>query len=42
MYITNISDDYNDTLSLNKNCTSNEDNTDITIKALIFKIPSGL
>ena len=31
MYITNITDDYNDTLSINNNCTNNDNNIDITI-----------
>ena len=26
MYITNINDDYNDTLSINNNCTNNDNN----------------
>ena len=30
MYITNITDDFNDTLSVNNNCTNNE-NTNIEI-----------
>ena len=27
MYLTNITDDYNDTLSINNNCTINDNNT---------------
>ena len=42
MYITNTTDDYNDTLSININCTNNENNIDIIIPALIFTIPCGL
>ena len=48
MYITNVTDydnmtdDYNDTLSLNNNCTINENNIDITLPTLIFTIPCGL
>ena len=41
MYVTNFTDDYNDTLSLNNNCTNNENN-DIIIPALLFTIPCGL
>ena len=42
MYITNITDDYNDTLSINKNCTNNDNNIDIIIPALLFITPCGL
>ena len=42
MYITNVTDDYNDTLSINNNCTDNENDIDIIIPALLFTIPSGL
>ena len=42
MYVTNITDDYNDTLSINNNCTDNENDTDIIIPALLFTIPHGL
>ena len=31
MYITNITDDNNDTLSVNNNCTNNDDNIQIII-----------
>ena len=47
MYITNVTDydnmtdDYNNTLSLN-NFTTNENNFDIIIQALLFTIPCGL
>ena len=43
MYITNITDDYNDTLSINNNCTNNdiENNIEIIIP-LITIIPCGL
>ena len=41
MYITNITDDYNDTLSINNNCTNNDNNIEI-ILPLITIIPSGL
>ena len=42
MYITNTTDEYNDTLSLNNNCTDNENNIDIIIPAFLFTIPCGL
>ena len=48
MYITNVinydnmADDYNDTLSLNNNCTNNENNIDIIIPTLLLTIPGGL
>ena len=31
MYITNITDDYNDTLSKNKNCTNNDNFFEIIV-----------
>ena len=31
MYITNITDEYNDTLSINNNCTNSENNIEIKI-----------
>ena len=40
MYITNITDDY-DNISI-CNCTNNENDIDIIIQALIFTIPCGL
>ena len=48
MYITNITDfdnmtdDYNDSLSINNNRTENENNFDINILALLLTIPCGL
>ena len=30
MYIANVTDDYNDTISINKNCTNN-DNSNIEV-----------
>ena len=42
MYITNVTDDYNDILSINNNCTSIENDTDITIPTLLLTIPFGL
>ena len=41
MYITNITDNYNDTLSLNNNCTNNDNNIEIIIP-LITIIPCGI
>ena len=41
MYITNITDDYNDTLSINNNCTNNDNNIEIIIP-LLTMIPCGL
>ena len=41
MYITKISVDYDDTLSINNNCTNNENNIEIKIP-LITIIPCGM
>ena len=41
MYITNITDNYNDTLWLNNNCTNNDNNIEIIIP-LITIIPCGI
>ena len=41
MYITNIIDDYNETLSINNNCTNNDNNIEI-ILPLFTIIPCGL
>ena len=41
MYITNITNDYNDTLSINNNCINNDNNIEIVIP-LITVIPCGL
>ena len=41
MYITNITDDYNDTLSKNNNCTNNDNNIEIIIP-LFTIIPCSL
>ena len=41
MYITNITDDYNVTLSINKNCTNNDYNIEIVI-LLITIVPCGM
>ena len=41
MYITNITDDYNDTLSINNNCANSENNIEI-VKSLITIMPCGL
>ena len=40
MYITNITHDYNDILSLNNNCTNSENKIEIVIP-LIIVIPCG-
>ena len=40
MYITNITDDFNDTLSINNNCTNNDNNIEI-VMPLITIIPCG-
>ena len=48
MYVTNVTDydnltdDYNNTLSLNNNCTDNENNFDILIPTFLLTIPCGL
>ena len=43
MNITNITDDYNDTLSINNNCTNNDNENNIElIIPLITIIPCGL
>ena len=48
MYISNITDDYNDTLTTNttddykNNCTIHESDIDIIIPTLILTIPCGL
>ena len=41
MFIANVTDDYNDTSSINNNCTNNDNNIEIVIP-LITKIPCGL
>ena len=41
MYITNITDDYNDTLSINTNCTNSENNIEIILPFFTI-IPCGL
>ena len=41
MYITNITDDYNDTLSKRNNCTNDENNIEIIIP-LFTIIPCGM
>ena len=35
----NLTDDYNDRLSISDNCTLNENNFDINIPTLLFTIP---
>ena len=41
MYITNFTDDYNDTLSINKNCTDHDKNILIIIPFFAI-IPCGM
>ena len=41
MYITNITDDYNDTLSINNNCTNNDTNIE-TVIPIITIVPCGM
>ena len=41
MNITNITDDYDDTLSINNNCTNNDNNIQIVIP-IITIIPCGM
>ena len=41
MYITNLTDDYNDTLSINNNCTNDDNNIEIII-SLFTIIPCSL
>ena len=41
MYIANITDDYNDAVSINNNCTNSEINIEIIIP-LITRIPCAL
>ena len=41
MYITNITDDYKDTLSINNNCTNHDNNIEI-ILPLFTIIPCGM
>ena len=41
MYVTKITDDYNDTLSMKNNCTNNDNNIEIMIP-LFTIIPCGL
>ena len=42
MYTTNTTDDYNDTLSINNNCTNNDNIIDIIVPTLLFTFPCGL
>ena len=41
MYITNTTDEYNDTLSINNNCTNNDNDIEIIIPLIAF-IPCSL
>ena len=43
MYITNVNDDYNDILSINNNCTNNDNDNNIELIIPLFTIiPCGL
>ena len=48
MYVTNVTDydkltdDYNDNLSINNNCTDDEKNIDIIIPSFLLTKPCGL
>ena len=42
MYITNVTDDHNDTLSVNNNCTNNDNNNFEIVIPLITIIPCGM
>ena len=42
MYITNVTDDYFDTLSVNINCTNNENSNIEIVIPLITIIPCGM
>ena len=37
-----MTDDYNDSLSINNNCTINENNIEIILLTLLLTIPCGL
>ena len=39
--IDNMTDDYNDSLSINNNCTNNENNIHTIIPSLLLTIPYG-
>ena len=42
MYLTNITEDYNDTLSVNNNCTNNENSNIEIVIPLLTIIPCGM
>ena len=42
MYITKITDDYNDTLSINNNCTNNDNGNIEIVIPLLTIIPCGM
>ena len=42
MYITNVTDEYNDTLSVNNNCTNNDNSNIEIVLPLISLIPCGM
>ena len=41
MFVTNITDDYNDSLSINNNCTNNDNNIEIILPLFTIK-PCGM
>ena len=41
MYVTNITDDYNDSVSINNNCTNNDINIEIILPLFTIK-PCGM
>ena len=42
MYKANVTDDYNDTLSINITCTNFENGSEIIIPTLLLTIPGGI
>ena len=42
MYITNITDDYKNTLSVNNNCTNNDNSNIEIVITLITIVPCGM
>ena len=42
MYIANVTDDYNDTISMNNNCTNNDNSNIEILRQLITIIPCGM
>ena len=42
MYIANVTDHYNDNLSINKNCTNNDNSNIEIVTPLITIVPCGM